>query len=118
MKYRKLFNGSYHLVAARNRRSIMALIELERAAGGSICPKSDERSEDTTAIGMPSHQAKPSKIAMFLTRALIRGRRRLRDAMNTGSYYVNIYREWFGYTFCCIIIKKKKLRGVLKSVKV
>lgn len=105
-------------MAARNRRSIAHLIELRLSEAGNIHHWGEERSDDTALFDMPSDQVKPSKVRMLLSLAFIRARRRLRDAANTGSYYVNIYKEWFGYTFCCIIIKKKKLRGVLKSVKV
>lgn len=80
--------------------------------------KLDEKSEESSSFEIQPIQNKPSKTRILLTRAFIRVQRQFKNIANTGCYCVNTFKDWLGYTFCCIIIKRKKMKGVLKSVKI
>ncbi|ELA42406.1 uncharacterized protein VICG_00505 [Vittaforma corneae ATCC 50505] len=118
MKYKKIYSGCYRLLVARNRRFITGLIKLRQMPMQKKKTRFDEKSEESSSYEIQSIQNKPSKTRILLTRAFIRIQRQLKNIANTGCYCVNTFKDWMGYTFCYIIIKRKKMKGVLRSVKI
>lgn len=59
-----------------------------------------------------------SKFRVLSSRLFIQVKKKLKLIKDTGSYCANVFREWVGYTFCCIITKKRKTPGVQRSVKI
>lgn len=114
MKCRKLFIGSYRLLIARNRRLITDLIYVRLSLEGKRGAIGDE----STNNDIEQIVVKPSKTKVLIKHFFIRLQRRISDVANTGCYFVNVFKEWIGLTFCFILIRRKKARGILKSVRI
>lgn len=65
-----------------------------------------------TYLKQSSYSKNPAK-RLFMT-----CKRKLRSAKNDVLFLGNIFRDWLSYTFCCVMMERKKQKGVLKSAKI
>lgn len=115
MRYRGQYLMNYKLLIGRNRPDILELIRKRHFPRDKTDGTSSEESGD---FDIELLQKQPSKSRLFLSRAIIRIQRRLKDLADTGFYCLNTVKEWFGYTFCYILVRRRKTRGVLRSASV
>lgn len=119
MKRKRVFvNNSYRFLVGRRRKEVIDLIKLRSESHSNDPWEREEKSDDIPTFEVVSEQTKPNGVTMALSRMMIRARRRIRNFADGGLYYINVYKDWIGYMFCYIVVKKKKPRGVLKSVRI
>lgn len=59
-----------------------------------------------------------SSLRRISSRLYLSVKRKIKLIKDTGGYCLNVFKDWVGYTFCCIIVRKRKTPGVIKSVKI
>lgn len=59
-----------------------------------------------------------SRSAIFRRKSMPKIMRRLRNIKNTLLYCLYTIGDIFGQTFCCIMVRRKKAVGVLKTVRI
>lgn len=101
-------------ILASRRRSLPILQD------ASLSPESSRQDSqlgnDDTNEDLPIKDV--SRFKACSSRLFLNVKKKLKVIKDTGSYCVNVLREWLGYTFCCIIVRKRKTPGVLRSVKI
>lgn len=106
-----VYRWSCRALVAANRSKIRNMLQ-DRIKGV------EEKSDSTDDLYFENIEQNQSKMQLLLSKALLRARKKIRSVIYTGCYCVNTVGEWFNYTFCCIIIKKKKTPGVLRSARI
>lgn len=118
MKNRKLKLRNYRILVSRNRKAINNLVGLRNGYSLGYLISNQFKIDYNDGPDFESLERKQSKTQIALSKIMMKLQRKFKGIRDAGLYCVNTFREWLGYTFCCIIIKKKKTPGVLKSVRI
>ncbi|KAM0681283.1 hypothetical protein GINT2_000482 [Glugoides intestinalis] len=73
---------------------------------------------DANTAFLQNFEKQPTRMQLLISKAMIKLRQKSRAVMNAGMYCMNTVSYCMGYTFCCILVKKKKHRGILRSVRI